>query len=114
MRSIHLVDLLMGFSRALDLVKPRLSAHNMRVAYLAQKLAKLCGFERQERKYLLIASMLHEIGTIPMETDSGHLVWGQKGKDYCLAGWVFCRTARLPEAVSNMVLLRQVPWHLLD
>jgi len=114
MRSIHLVDLLMGFSRALELVKPNLNAHNVRVAYLAQRLANGCAIDRQEKKHLLIASMLHEIGTIPMEMGTG-LMWEmQKEKDYCVAGWVFCRTARLPEAVCNMVLLRQMAWHLMD
>ena len=66
MESVRLYSLLSGFSRALGLVCKKLTEHNLRVAYLAQVLAGHCGLDHQERKYLLIASMLHEIGSIPL------------------------------------------------
>lgn len=61
------------------------------MAYLAQVLAEHCGLDHQERKYLLIASMLHEIGTIPLKDALTNLVFEKE--DYCVAGWVF---AELP------------------
>ncbi|HZF62654.1 MAG TPA: HD domain-containing phosphohydrolase [Desulfovibrio sp.] len=108
MESVHLYSLLSGFSRALGLVCQELTEHNLRVAYLAQVLAEHCGLDHQERKYLLIASMLHEIGTIPLKDSLTNFVFEKE--DYCVAGWVFCRTAKLPEDVCNMVLLRKTPW----
>lgn len=89
-----------------------LRAHNVRVAYLAQLLATFCGISYQERKYLLIATMLHEIGTIPKNNGLTNIVFEKE--DYCIAGWVFCRTAKLPEDVCNMVLLRKTPWRGLN
>ena len=112
MESVHLYSLLSGFSRALGLVCQELTEHNLRVAYLAQVLAEHCGLDHQERKYLLIASMLHEIGTIPLKDALTNLVFEKE--DYCVAGWVFCRTAKLPEDVCNMVLLRKTPWKELN
>ena len=108
MESVYLYSLLAGFSRALGLVCYELTGHNLRVAYLAQVLAEHCGMEHQERKYLLIACMLHEIGTIPLKNGLVNFVFEKE--DYCVAGWVFCRTAKLPEDVCNMVLLRKTPW----
>ena len=108
MESVHLYSLLSGFSQALGLVCQELAEHNLRVAYLAQVLAEHCGLDHQERKYLLIASMLHEIGTIPLKDALTNFVFEKE--DYCVAGWVFCRTAKLPEDVCNMVLLRKTPW----
>ena len=108
MESVRLYSLLSGFSRALGLVCKKLTEHNLRVAYLAQVLAGHCGLDHQERKYLLIASMLHEIGTIPLKDALTNFVFEKE--DYCVAGWVFCRTAKLPEDVCNMVLLRKTPW----
>ena len=112
MESVHLYSLLSGFSRALGLVCHELTEHNLRVAYLAQVLAQQCGLDHQERKFLLIASMLHEIGTIPMKDGLANFVFEKE--DYCVAGWVFCRTAKLPEGVCNMVLLRKTPWKELN
>ena len=91
MESVRLYSLLSGFSRALGLVCKKLTEHNLRVAYLAQVLAGHCGLDHQERKYLLIASMLHEIGTIPLKDGLANFVFEKE--DYCVAGWVFCRTA---------------------
>jgi HD-GYP domain len=112
MESVRLYSLLSGFSRALGLVCKKLTEHNLRVAYLAQVLAGHCGLDHQERKYLLIASMLHEIGTIPLKDGLANFVFEKE--DYCVAGWVFCRTAKLPEDVCNMVLLRKTPWNELN
>lgn len=112
MESVNLYSLLSGFSRALGLVCHELTEHNLRVAYLAQVLAEHCGMEHQERKYLLIACMLHEIGTIPLNNALVNVVFEKE--DYCVAGWVFCRTAKLPEDVCNMVLLRKTPWRELS
>ena len=113
MESVHLYSLLSGFSRALGLVCQELTEHNLRVAYLAQVLAGRCGIvDHQDRKYLLIASMLHEIGTIPLKNGLVNFVFEKE--DYCVAGWVFCRTAKLPDDVCNMVLLRKTPWKELN
>ena len=75
MESVRLYSLLSGFSRALGLVCKKLTEHNLRVAYLAQVLAGHCGLDHQERKYLLIASMLHEIGTIPLKDGLANFVF---------------------------------------
>jgi len=111
MESVFLYDLLSGFSRALGLAYHDLRGHNVRVAYLTQLLANFCEMEPQERKYLLVATMLHEIGTIPKKNGLTNIVFEKE--DYCIAGWAFCRTAKLPEAVCNMVLLRKTPWQAM-
>ena len=75
MRSIRLFDLLMGFSRALDMVSPVLAGHHLRVAFLGQALAERLRLSHSTRKYMLMASMLHDIGAIPLKSDTRDLIF---------------------------------------
>ena len=110
MRSIRLFDLLMGFSRALDMVSPVLAGHHLRVAFLSQALAERLRLSRTTRKYMLMASMLHDIGAIPLKSDTRDLIFEHNKALHCRAGWAFCKTAGLPRPVCDMVLNHHTEW----
>ena len=110
MRSIRLFDLLMGFSRALDLVTPVLAGHHLRVTYLSQMLAEKLDLSKRLRKHMLMASMLHDIGAIPLKSDTRDLIFERNKAQHCRAGWAFCKTAGLPRPVCDMVLLHHTEW----
>lgn len=110
MRSIRLFDLLMGFSRALDMVSPVLAGHHLRVAFLGQVLAERLHLSRTTRKYMLMASMLHDIGAIPLKSDTRDLIFEHNKALHCRAGWAFCKTAGLPRPVCDMVLNHHTEW----
>ena len=99
MRSIRLFDLLMGFSRALDMVTPLLAGHHLRVAFLSQVIAERMRISRTTRKYMLMASMLHDIGAVPLKSDTRDLIFERNKALHCRAGWAFCKTAGLPRPV---------------
>ena len=110
MRSIRLFDLLMGFSRALDMVSPVLAGHHLRVAFLGQALAERLRLSHSTRKYMLMASMLHDIGAIPLKSDTRDLIFEHNKGQHCRAGWAFCKTAGLPRPVCDMVLHHHTEW----
>ena len=114
MRSIRLFDLLMGFSRALDMVSPVLAGHHLRVAFLGQALAERLRLSRTTRKYMLMASMLHDIGAIPLKSDTRDLIFEHNKGQHCRAGWAFCKTAGLPRPVCDMVLHHHTEWCSYD
>ena len=110
MRSIRLFDLLMGFSRALDMVSPVLAGHHLRVAFLSQALAEHLRLSHTTRKYMLMASMLHDIGAIPLKSETRDLIFKYNKALHCRAGWAFCKTAGLPRPVCDMVLNHHTEW----
>lgn len=110
MHSIRLFDLLMGFSRALDMVSPVLAGHHLRVAFLSQALAERLRLSGAMRKYMLMASMLHDIGAIPLKSDTRDLIFEHNKALHCRAGWAFCKTAGLPRPVCDMVLNHHTEW----
>ncbi len=110
MRSIRLFDLLMGFSRALDMLTPQLAGHHLRVAFLSQIFAERLRLPRSTRKYMLMASMLHDIGAVPLKSDTRDLIFERNKILHCRAGWAFCKTAGLPRPVCEMVLHHHTEW----
>ena len=114
MRTILLFDLLKGFSRALDLVSPSLAGHHLRVALLSQLLAERMRLPHSTRKYMLMASMLHDIGAVPLKSDTSDLIFERNKDQHCRAGWAFCKTADLPKPVCEMVLHHHSEWCKLD
>lgn len=59
---INIFDLLMCFSDALDLISPLVSGHQIRVAYIALKLAQEYKLPKDKINKLVIAACIHDIG----------------------------------------------------
>ncbi len=60
---IKLFDMVLCFSRALDLMHPEIADHHLRVAYIACCIAEELGFTLAEIQNVLIAGALHDVGT---------------------------------------------------
>ena len=61
---VNTFDLLLCFSDALDLISPLVSGHQIRVAYIALKLAQQYKLSNEQINKLLIAACIHDIGAI--------------------------------------------------
>ena len=57
---ISVPDLIFGFSRALDMVKPQLAGHHLGVAWIASELGQALSLPRTVRAQLFTAAMLHD------------------------------------------------------
>ena len=110
MHTVKIFDLLLGFTKALGFVRPITASHNLRVAYFAHVLASDCNFSKSERVNLLVASILHDVGAIPLKIETQNFIFDRDKQNYCRAGWVFCKSAKLNDSICRMVLLRNTPW----
>ena len=61
---IKLFDMVLCFSRALDLMHPAIADHHLRVAYIACCIADELGFASAEIQNVLIAGALHDVGAV--------------------------------------------------
>ena len=61
---IKLFDMVLCFSRALDLLHPAIADHHLRVAYIAGCIAEELGFTPAEIQNVLIAGALHDAGAV--------------------------------------------------
>lgn len=103
---IKLFDMVLCFSRALDLLHPAIADHHLRVAYIACCLAEEMGFTLAEIQTVLIAGALHDAGAVSSAVRSRIL-------DYALGGYRL-DDAEIPEdihihAFEGFVLTRDFP-----
>lgn len=61
---IHLLDMVLCFSRAIDFLDPRISEHHLRVAYVASNLAEALGLGLEDTQDVLIAGALHDVAAV--------------------------------------------------
>lgn len=61
---IHLLDMVLCFSRAIDFLHPRISEHHLRVAYVASCLAETLGLGLEDTQNVLIAGALHDVAAV--------------------------------------------------
>lgn len=59
---ISAYEILMCFSSALDLISPLVAGHQIRVAYIALKLAQKMKLNKEDINLLVIAACIHDIG----------------------------------------------------
>lgn len=62
--SVNLFDMVLCFSRALDLLHPCISDHHLQVANVAAQLGELAGLSFEAQQDLLIAGALHDVGAV--------------------------------------------------
>lgn len=61
---VNLIDMVLCFSRSLDLLHPSILDHHLRVAYTAACLAEALALPPEQVQTILIAGALHDIGTV--------------------------------------------------
>ena len=103
---IKLFDMVLCFSRALDLLHPAIADHHLRVAYIACCLAEEMGRTPAEVRNILIAGALHDAGAVSSSVRSRIL-------DYALGGYRL-DDAEIPEDIhmhgfEGFVLTRDFP-----
>lgn len=108
---INIIDLLLCFSDALDLVSPLISSHQVRVAYIALKIAKQYKLPKEVIDRIVIASCIHDIGAttiqernklikLDFETDGRHEI----------IGWKYLENSKF-DYVADIVKYHHLKWN---
>lgn len=87
---IKLFDMVLCFSRALDLLHPAIADHHLRVAYIACCLAEEMGCTLAEIQNVLIAGTLHDAGAV--SSTSGHAYWTMR---WVAIGWMMPKSLKI-------------------
>lgn len=63
---IHLWDLIRSLAKAVDLISPVVANHHMHVAYIVLSMASELGLSIEEKRKLVIAGALHDVGALSL------------------------------------------------
>ncbi|MDL2260211.1 HD domain-containing protein [Deltaproteobacteria bacterium OttesenSCG-928-K17] len=103
-------DLARGFSEVVDLVNNTLANHHLRVAFMADELARLEGFDQADRDLLLVASMLHDIGVIPLGSVVDDLIFETNKDSHARAGYLMVSACPLLRDEALIIKYHHTAW----
>ena len=75
-------DFVWAISEAVDLVSPALNNHNKKVAYLAGSISQEMGMKNDEIQIIILAAMLHDIGSFSFNERMKLLAFESDDADY--------------------------------
>lgn len=110
---ISVPDLIFGFSRALDMVKPQLAGHHLGVAWIASELGQALSLPRTVRAQLFTAAMLHDAGAIPLKVSADDLLFERNTWLHTRAGWALLSRCAFLRPAASFVLFHHTPWSRL-
>ncbi|HWR04264.1 MAG TPA: HD domain-containing phosphohydrolase [Humidesulfovibrio sp.] len=106
---VRLLDFLSGLSGALDLMSSEVVGHHKRVAYLASRLAKALGVEREERTELFMAAVLHDVGGFTLQSRLAALSFEADGARHAELGYRLLRDNPLLDDAAVIVRHHHTP-----
>jgi putative nucleotidyltransferase with HDIG domain len=111
--TIPVFDLIMSLSTAIDLLSPRLSGHHMRVAYISSVLARNLRIDGEERRQLVIAATLHDIGAFS-EAERIDLLRFEADDNsaHAIIGYEFLRRFRLFGEIARIIRFHHFDWKM--
>lgn len=107
---VRLIDLVIAFSSALDLVSRTVADHHIKVGYLATRLAERLGVCEGNRGELLLAALLHDVGAMPLKLKLEDLVFEQEMEAHALAGWALIGSCPRLATASELVRFHHTAW----
>ncbi|MGJ3523168.1 HD-GYP domain-containing protein [Nitratidesulfovibrio sp. D1] len=107
---VRLIDLTVAFSRALDLVSPAVAAHHVHVGFIAARLAERLGLPDRDRCELLLASLMHDAGAVPLKAALEGLIFEQDMDSHSRAGAVMLGTCPRLAQAARLVRHHHAPW----
>ncbi|MBO8158141.1 HD domain-containing phosphohydrolase [Thermosyntropha sp.] len=108
---VELLDILLGFSEALDLVDHAVANHHMQVAYIAYSIADKLGYSHEDKRQIVMAGALHDIGAISIQ----ERLLALKFEDYLThkhaeVGYLFLRQFAPLQFAAEIIRYHHVPW----
>jgi putative nucleotidyltransferase with HDIG domain len=110
---VRLHRLILSLSEALDCANPLIADHQLRVAYMSTRIARLMGFNEQRLRDVFHAAALHDIGLIrPVNRIQAIAFNKLEGVDWhSEVGYELLRDNKLIGGVAPIVRYHHVVWN---
>jgi len=107
----NLFDLLFSVSEVMDMADVSLVDHQLRTAFVAEKMAHAARLDYTEVERLFVAALLHDIGALsPEEKVSAHVYEDLLPEGHCERGARLFREAWWLKASAQIVEWHHTPW----
>jgi HD-GYP domain-containing protein (c-di-GMP phosphodiesterase class II) len=108
---VNLWNLVTPLARTFDMMCPAVADHNLRVAYLAMRLAEELAMPVEERREIGVAGALHDIGAFSLKERLDLLAFEEtRPMQHSLAGYLLLKDFKPFSRVASMVEFHHIPW----
>lgn len=108
---INMYDLILCLTDAADLVCPEVADHHKQVAYLAFRIGEEFGLTAEQRKELLLAGLLHDIGAFSVQERLSLFEFEENARDHAEKG--ACLVGLYPPLshIADIIRYHHEPWN---
>lgn len=105
------LNLVISLSNVLDRLHPEINQHHLRVSYIALNIANSLGYSDEDKKELLLASSLHDIGILTLKDKLSVLEYDYLDIDkHALRGYLFLQGFDILNKVAQIILHHHTNW----
>jgi HD-GYP domain-containing protein (c-di-GMP phosphodiesterase class II) len=107
---VHLIDLIMCLSDAMDFISPAIVNHHKRVAYIAFSIGKEMGLTMEELKELILAGALHDIGAFSLRERIDLLAFELRATGHAESGYAMLKLFDPLSNIADLVRFHHIKW----
>jgi HD-GYP domain-containing protein (c-di-GMP phosphodiesterase class II) len=108
---VHLVDLIMCLSDAMDFISPEVVNHHIQVAYIAFGIGDELGLSVQQKRDLVLAGALHDIGAFSLKERLDVLAFdAENTQKHADVGYSLLSILKPLEGIASAVKFHHVFW----
>ncbi len=108
---INLWDIVSPLAKTVDMMSPDLAQHHMRVAYLALRIAEQCDVPADERRDIVIAAALHDIGAFSLQERMDILQFEENSPmRHAIAGYLLLKDFEPLRNAANIIRYHHLRW----
>lgn len=108
---LNMYDLILCLTNAADLVCPELANHHKQVAYLAYCIGEEFGLTVEQRKDILLAGLLHDIGAFSVHERLALFEFEENARDHADKGACMVKFFPPLAHLSDIIHYHHEPWN---
>jgi HD-GYP domain-containing protein (c-di-GMP phosphodiesterase class II) len=108
---VHLIDLIMCLSDAMDFISPEVVNHHIQVAYIALGVGDELELSMEQKRDLVLAGALHDIGAFSLKERLGVLAFdAENTQKHADVGYSLLNIFEPLEGIASVVKFHHVSW----
>ena len=108
----NLYDLIACLTRAVDLVTPKVSSHHQKVAYMAFNIADAMRLSVDQKRTLVLASLLHDIGSLSLDDNMDFFDEEPLTiNNHAFIGARLFSSSPIMKNVAKVIKFHHIPWN---
>ena len=116
MINIQVIDIIMAFSSAIDLISPQVANHQKRVAYIAYALSSQMKLPDEEKMNIVLASLLHDCGALDYDEKISAFKFDNFTRPFerhahGYKGWLLMKSSHELACAAEIVKFHHIFWN---